>query len=305
LGKKIRLAAGFLIFALFLLWAGPESIISTIAGIDTIYLLPVALFFFLSIGLNITNLYLLSNVFSPLEWKKAGSINLMSWAASFFGPGKIGQFSQVYFLKKNGLSVGQATAITVIDKTISILVFAFFGIFAAFLFLGEMAVYVVGSLLLTFLVLGLFLFSGKGRGIIKKYLLGKYSAIFAGFSQSVGEVKEKKLLVSLNLAITTARFICNTAVVFFLLLAVGAGTGFTNLLLINGLTQIISYIPFTISGLGFKEGGFAVMASYIGIEKAAAFGAISLATLIDYLSVAVIVSYYSRKIEWKTGLSKA
>jgi hypothetical protein len=47
------------------------------------------------------------------------------------------------------------------------------------------------------------------------------------------------------------------------------------------------------------------MASYIGIEKAAAFGAISLATLIDYLSVAVIVSYYSKKIEWKTSLSKA
>lgn len=293
--RLIRFLIGALILLAFFLWVGPDKIIATISKMNLLYLPLILVFLFAAIIINSANLYLFSNLFNRLPFKKAVEINLLSWAASFFALGKLGQFSQVYLLKRNGMNVGQATAITILDKSITLTMLSIFGAMGAVIFLGKSSAYMVAAIAIIPCFLAVSFFSEFGRGIIKKYLLRKYSKIFSGFSKAIKTIISNKKVLVANFLLTNTRLLFNAFVLFFLVASVGVKADFLNLFLLSVLTQIITYIPITLNGLGIKEGGFTVMAAYIGIETVVALSAISIVTVIEYFTMCAIMIVFSNK----------
>ncbi len=292
----LSLITSAVVFGAFVLWVGPENLINRIATIDLTYLPFLVVLLFAQLALSAANIWMLSRGFTKISYKKSFEINLFSWVSGFFAPGKIGQLSQIYLLKKNGLTVGQATALTVTDKIISLFTLGFFGILAAFLFFPELwlQITVFTSVLLCLPVL--LLFSAKGREIIKKYVLRKYAGIFAGFSVAIKGILAKKIVLAADLVFTVARVALNALFIMTIILALGGNVNLIVILLIDSLAQLLAYMPISFNGLGIREGGFTVMASYIGIEKTLALSAISISTVIDYLAAGLVTAFFSGKI---------
>ena len=289
----LQFAVGVAIIAAFFLWVGADKVISAVSRMNAIYLLPIFALMAVSIILNAMNIYIFTSRFMKISLKEAIEINLLSWAAGLIALGKFGQLSQIYLLKKKGMSIGDATAVTITDKSITLAVLSTFAVFGAALFLGNSAINAIIILAVTIAAVAFMFFSDFGRGIIK-FFLRKHSALFTGFSKAQGRLFRSKAIFA-NIIVTITTFFCDTLILLLLLRSFGANADFMELALINALTRTISYIPITFSGLGLKEGSFTILAGYLGVDKIIALSAMSVATAIDYALVAAITLFFSKK----------
>ena len=101
--KILKIIVGIAILLFTINYIGFGSILGTFEKMNIIYLPAIICVVILSFVINSFNILLLANVFRPLSFPKAYDIVSASFAATMVTPGRIGQFSMIYLLKKMDL----------------------------------------------------------------------------------------------------------------------------------------------------------------------------------------------------------
>lgn len=210
---------------------------------------------------------------------------LLSWASSSFLPGKIGEFSLAYFLKKK-FPMGKTTAVLMVDKIVSLVIMIIFGLIGVLYFFdfSAMLIFLGISTLILILMLSIF-FSTKLRRIIKKFILRKYSYLFEGFMDSCRQISKSKKAIIINIFLTITRMIFIALCYYVAFLAIDPSFRINPFLIffVSAVITLITFIPITIQGIGLKEGSAILLYSSVGISPELTLASHLLLLIIRYL----------------------
>lgn len=266
----IRIILSIAILLFLLRKIGIEKVIVTFTTINLRFL-PIIIFLgYLPLLFAIINLRILLTPFKiKVPTKKLIKYYLLSWSFGTFVPAKLGEFSLVYFLKKEGLNIGPATVICILDRLITIFIISLLALFGLFNFLTR-----IQAIYFTTLIFGIgfisyiLIFTQLGRGFIKRYLLRSYSSIFKDFSKTINiYFTSYNHILILNGIITTIKWTLMCVLVYITFLAFNQNIDFISVLLLNSVVSLISLIPLSMNGIGIKESAAVFFYTLINIPS--------------------------------------
>ena len=285
-----KLVAGLLIIVLLVYFAGIEKIAVSLASFNAILIIPVFMLFILALVFGAVNLKILLDAKLRMGFFEFFPDYCLSWIAGSLIPGKIGDFSLAY-LMKDKTTVGVTTAIIMLDKIITLFVLTIAGSLSVTFFVGpEYGIYIICLLLFSWIIGFILLFSATGRNAIARIIPKKYSQEIQDFYFTLREfIDKEKMRISLNLAGTVLKLGTQSFAFMLIFLGFGINVKLLDMFLITSTATIFSFVPFTASGLGIKEGAFAFLWLQRGImlEKSLANAAIS--TIMNYVLVAILM----------------
>ncbi len=273
------------------------EIINILKETNLLLLILAILFFLISFFLTVLGVKILFDSIHPLSFKEWVKYSLCGFSLGLIFPGRAGDLSIIYLAKKKGFDYGTSTALTLVDKISTLIIFGIIAGIGSFTILKSTELYlglIVGAL---FIILGLFLFTPTGRKIIRA-IIGKYAIHFKGFNKAFTElIKNHKWRLFLNIIITLVRPIINGLVTVILFKAIGIDVSFLFAIIISTITIIVSLVPLTPNGIGIKEGVGIYLFTILGISAEAAASMYAL-TLAIYLSLGVIgITLYTLELK--------
>ncbi len=249
----IKLIFGLLLLFFVLYKVGLKEIYETILKINLPFIIPfVFVFYILFFILGAINLKVLLDPIKKISFKKLLVYYILSWSFGLFVPAKIGEFSLIFLLKKERIPIGETTAISVIDKTITLITFVIFSVIGFSIFFNMINSLKFALILLVILFLAIFsVLSNRTRSIMKK-IIGKYHIHFRGFSKTLfGYLKKNKGVLAINFLLTLIKWcIINAGLVFVYFLAFNKLVNPVYIILITAIILTIGLIPITINGIG-------------------------------------------------------
>ena len=294
----IRFFFGGLVLLLIVWKADLNQIYKSLTQFNFWFLIPIVILNFLSFFLGSLNFKIL---FSPLEKIKLSNLikyYMLSWSFGLVVPGKIGEFSLVFFLrKKEGINMGKSLALSIIDKIITFGSYYFFAIIGLFLFMDvTIAIRISIILFLAVILFVTLLFYERPKELIKKYILKKQAKKFTGFQKTINDyLKNKKEILLLNILITIIKIGLLALVLKLILNGFSFDASFLNILIIHSSAMLVSLIPVSISGLGVKEATIVYFLQIIGIPLEVAIG-LSLINLVIRYTTAFLI-FLSSKLD--------
>ncbi len=249
----LKTAVSILIIVLIVYFVGLEEIKDGITKTKIEYLLLVSGFFLLS--MFITTLAILPLIKTKNTYK-IFKFRTISWSAGLFLPSKIGEIVFPLMLKKEGIETKQAIAIFFIDRFVS---FSIMGIIA---FLGLIKFFEIKfnfTYLIIFFIAFLILLISKNK--IK--IIQKTQPLI---KQTEDYLKREKRAILINYVFSLLNFILMFLVIKTLFLSLNQEVSLIDIALISCITLIIGVIPFTINGLGLRQGAMIFLYSLVGVK---------------------------------------
>lgn len=225
-----------------------------------------------------------------LEWMR---FYLIGFSTGLVLPGRAGDLSIIYFAKQKDFDIGASTALTIIDKLITLIIFGVLAAIGVFTILNSSQLYFGLALTIFCILIGASLFTTTGRKTITK-ILGKYAEKFTGFYKTFKNVMQHhKDKVIINTIITLYRPIGNALLMLVILKSFGGGdVPFFYLIIINAITLIVSLIPLTPNGIGIREGVGGFLFTQIGIPLEISLSMYLIILLMNYGMGIIGTSYY-------------
>ena len=298
---KLKLAietlVGILIIIFLLLKLNFSEIVSILARIDYMFLSFAVLVYSFAFIVIAYGLKALFDSIEHISFKPWLKYYFITFSLGLILPGQAGQFSLIYFLKRDKFTIGSTTALVIIDKLTTLLVFGIITVLGLFLFLKTKEIY-LGILIMCLLILaGIFLFSNPGRNIMKR-ILGRYSVKFANFFGAFKNlIVHNKSKLFINIFITFLRPLFNGLIIFFIFKSLNYDVSLVYAMIISSMTMIVSLIPITPNGLGIREGFGLLLFSKIGIPFEATLAMYLIILLMNYSYgiIGIIYYFYNRK----------
>ncbi|HIH37605.1 flippase-like domain-containing protein [Candidatus Woesearchaeota archaeon] len=284
----MRVVVGISILSFLYAHIGIDNILATLANASLFIILLMFIQYVFSFLLSAFNLHLMLKALGhPIPFPKLAYCNMKSWALGLFVPGKVGEFSIIYFLKKQGIPVDVGSAVSLADKLITLFVLAVFACVGTFIFFGSTAGIVISSLVIIGVVVGYWIiFISKLGKMVKQYL--PFLKAAEGFSKQIKVLKGKTDYIGANLVLTILKWVVMALISAKILMLLGALAPWPIFLMADATTRILSLIPITLAGLGIKESSGIYLLSIAGVSFAAS-GAFYLLFLMANLLLAVIV----------------
>ncbi len=291
----LKIAVSVLLISILFYKVGFKGVYENLVTVNSFYLILMIIVFLMSFLIASISIKVL---LLPLKARKLGLkklvwYNMLTYAISRFIPGRVGDLSMVYFLKKEDIAVGKASAIVIIDRIISFFVHFILACFGFFIFFPSIvAVKLTCISILIFAVLIFFIIWKKGRDIVKKYVLRKHSNMFAGFYKTFSTYfKHYKYLLLINTIVTLVNIFFFGLMVYLAFCAINQqiNIDILTIIIIVSITEILSLIPITISGLGLRETSVVFMFSKLGILAEFTMSAYLILLFIRYISSGVLL----------------
>jgi uncharacterized protein (TIRG00374 family) len=253
----LRYLIGILIIYLLLKNIDFNKVIDTFAKSDPSWIFIGFLIFIFTTIIVAYGLMVLFRSAVDIRFLELMKYYLMTHSVSMILPGKIGQMSMAYFIRDKGVNIGQSTAILIVDKLISVIVFGVITI-VGLLLMSEEIYGDIGILLLIVIILVIlgtvFIFSKYSQKLIS-FIFGKYNIYFSDFFITlVNLIRNHKSKVAINSLVTIVRPILNGLLILILFRSLGYNVGLIYATLVSSLTIIASIIPITPNGVGVREG---------------------------------------------------
>lgn len=224
-----------------------------------------------------------------IEWLKYYWIN---FSLSMILPGRTGDFSIIYFFKKKNISIGTSTALVIIDKIITLILFGLVSLLGLFTLIESNELYLGLLATLLILALSIFIFSRSGRRILYK-ILGKHSVKLADFHESYDSLlKSHKDKLLINFVVTILRPILNGLLIVILFKALNYDVSLFYSIVISSITLIASLVPLTPNGVGIREGLGLLLFNRLGIPFEASLSMYLIILIMNYFTGIVGVLYY-------------
>ena len=254
--KITRFFLGILIICLLIYKIGFSALCETFKNIDIrLYFLFLLISVLTNFILGTLNISILLSKIKKINFSKLLSFYSLSWALGLFVPGKLGEFSIVYFFKKEEIEIGKGTAVAIIDKFITFVVLSIFSIIGFFIFFSFYDALKISLIIIFVIILFLILITNKKIMILVRKIIGGLSNKFSGFSRTFKHyLRHNKKILLYNFIITSVKWIITGISVFVLFRAFGeTNIGIVNIILVNSIVLIAGLIPITINGLGIKQ----------------------------------------------------
>ncbi|MBI2134220.1 flippase-like domain-containing protein [Candidatus Woesearchaeota archaeon] len=285
----IKIALGILVLGILFVKIGIKETATTITSMNYLYLPPIIILFVSGLFLGAYNLKILTDALGiRISMRKMTGYYLISWAFGLVIPGKIGEFSFVYLARKQ-LSLGQGSAVAVLDKIItvySLCILAFFGLFIFFPF--DQAIKLTAAITALNAIGLIFVLSSPGR-IMARKILGKFGEKFSGFSRTLFLlVLNRKQAVAINFALTFLKWGITAVVTNLIFLSLGKSINPLIILTISATIMLLSLIPITMSGLGIKEGAAVFLYGQIGVAAEITMAAHIILLILNYAGAAAV-----------------
>lgn len=263
-----RILFGVLILCLLFYKIGFDKIAESLSRMN-LWALPLAVVFFvLFLVFSSLGSWVLLKPFSRLSFRGFLPCYLPSWAIGLFLPGKLGEASIIYFLKRKKMPIGQGTAFFVTVKTVTILalgIVASTGFFTFFAFRAAVQLlFLLMALIAGFISM---LLSGIGKRLIRKILPRKIQETFAGFFLAFSAYfKEHKALLGLSLACKLLAF-GSVAVMNYCIFSIGLDVWIPlhKILQISAMETFSALIPISINGLGIRQAAGIYLYGLLGV----------------------------------------
>ena len=156
----MRIGFGVAILAALFYTVGIKEVINHLGQANVLVVVLAVTFFGLGMLIGAGNFMMLAwPVNNKIRYLEFVRIFSLSWAISLFLPSRIGELSLIYYLKKDGIEMGKAAALFLIDKMITTAIIVTLAVFGFFLFFPETnAAFTVLLILLGAGILGLLVF---------------------------------------------------------------------------------------------------------------------------------------------------
>jgi glycosyltransferase 2 family protein len=214
--------------------------------------------------------------------KNAFTSYLSSGFLGTITPGKVGEFSKVFFLREDeGVNIGKAFSSVLTDRFIDLIVLLTFSFVGVFYFSLALDKIVLASffLILFSLAIAIVFTSKRLRNKLfhlinswlpfKKYV--KQPEIhFNNFFDALNDFKSIKILIPI-----TVSFAANLIFyfsVYLIALSLRIQISYFNVMLCISIVSVISLIPVSISGIGTRDVTLVVLFPIIGLSKESAIG---------------------------------
>ncbi|NOZ80412.1 MAG: flippase-like domain-containing protein [DPANN group archaeon] len=293
----LRIAMGVALISGLFSWIGWSAILAAIQTFNPIYLIPATIFFLISLVIATYNIKLLTDPFQKIAFGKLWKYTMLAWSIGSFIPGKLGEFSLVWLLRKEGIPTGKGTAITIMDKIITAGSLASLAIIGFFLYFErEQAVLVLGTLFIGGLA-GIFaFFTNFGRKILRLFIPDRFLALFTGFGKALTSyLVDHPLRLFTNIVMTYIKWLISAFFLLMIFYGFDVHPPILTVGIINATGIIISFIPLTIAGLGFREAGIVWMFSLQGISSTTTASVMLLWLVIAYTFVGFFLALYFEK----------
>lgn len=292
-----KLVVGVALLAALYYLIGITTVIEKIASVNLFFVALAAALLIASLAVSGLNVQIAARPFKKIPFLKSVSYYFFSWAIGFLSPGKIGEFSIIPLLQREGLTAGEATASTVLNKIITLLVLLSLSAVGLLLFFGASDALQISVGGLAVLVALVFLFwTERGRNWIKK-IVGKKSAWFAGFGTAIDGYFSKHLdVVAGNLLVTVAQW--GILAIFTIALFWGFGfyPDFWDVLFVASISSAVSLIPISPNGIGVREVVYTFLASMRGWPAVTTVGVITVSLAIHYAIVAIVLVFFAKEV---------
>jgi hypothetical protein len=216
------------------------------------------------------NLFILTIPFKEkIKFKDLLRYSYFSWSYGLFLPGKVGEFSLVYFLKNEGVDMGKTLALSFIDKINTILVVGIFSGVGIFLLLSNKAFYFILFFLFFGMIVSILTISSNNiRKIIRDYILRSYAKKFKGFFRTFKSYFFESLsFLILNFLVTILKWFFNALSIYFIFRGFGISIDIIWILLLTSITILLSLVPISLSGLGVRESAAIYLYLLIGVKS--------------------------------------
>lgn len=297
LATALKAAIGIAIIALLVYKIGAQDVFGIIKSTSPLVFLIIAAGYLLNALLNSGSFYLiLSSLGVSANYKGICLSFVKSWGIGSVLPGKVGDLSVVYFLKKKGINAKDSSAMYAIDKMVVLLFFLIIAMITAKLFLPLNAFYLLMAFLLI-LIAAFFIFLQYGGALIKK-VFGKYSSYIEAFHSNICLIAKKPLLILILFIISSLRWLVLSFSMWLLLMMANEHVSFAYVFLFSVTANILALLPVTVSGIGLKEAAFVYLYGLIGAQTS-----IVLAVSIVYSFVTIVLALIAVLFVWEEIIS--
>jgi len=294
---KIGLSIALLV-TLFLI-IGPKEIYYNLIKINPFYIPILILISYVILVLGSINMGILIKPLNKnIKFTKLLKYYILTWSIALVVPGRLGEFSLAYFLKKEQIEMGESFAILILDKLMTIGLYFIISLFGLMIFFNwEETFKIIIPFILLIACISFFIFHYKGRYFITKYILRKYSSKFKGFSKTLyWYFKNHKKELFINFIITFLKLIITTYMIYLIFLSFNQHVQFVSLLVILAILTILSLIPITFSGIGLKEVTGVALLYILGVNPALAVSVFTVNLIITFFVVLLNVLVIKQKV---------
>lgn len=291
----LRVAVSVLLISILFYKVGFKEVYENLLTVNPFYLALMIVVVFMSFLITSISIKVLLSPLKlrKLRLKKLVWYSMLTYAISRFIPGRIGDLSLVYFLKKEDIPIGKASAIVLMDRIIMFFVHFILASFGFFIFFPSIvAIRLTCISILIFVVLIFFIIWKKGRGIVKKYILRKHSEMFTGFYRTFSSYfKHYKHILLINMGLSLVKVLFFGLMICFAFFAINQqiSVSILTIMIISSITNILSLIPITISGLGVRETSAVFMFSELGVLPEFTMSAYIILLFIRYVSSGILL----------------
>ncbi len=297
--KLLKITTSLILLISIIYIIKPSEIIKGFSVLDLRYMPIILLFFALNIffgGLNI--FYLLRGLSREISFWKIINHSLTSWAIGLFSPGRVGEFSFVYFIKKEGFKSTEGISIVILDKAITFLVLLVIAVLASFKFLNLKSSLIFIALFIIFIGTFLLMISKKGFSFLFELILKKYKGHYEEIKYILNTyLKNRKKLIFLNFIITLLKWLFIAIAMYLLFKSFNTTVDFLNVIAINSLIIIASFVPISLSGIGVREGLAIYLYGLLNVSKTASLNVHLVIDAISYSLAIFMLIFYLLKRE--------
>lgn len=281
----LKFGIGIALFGMLLYKVGIDRIVVVLENIQPVFFAVSFLVFTFSVfiaGLNVK--MMLSPFQQQISEKKYWRSYLLSRVSGLLLPGRLGEFTLVYFLKKENLSFGQGIAAIVADKIITFVCSGIVGIVALFYFFNVGVAKQAFFIFLGILFLISLSFFPFVRSFLSRFILRKYAPHFENFGKTLfSYLKQNFELTVLNVILTLLRMVVIAFMAGLMFKAVGVAVPFSLLFLMQSIETLVTMIPLTVNGLGTKQAVGVYLYGLQGIPPVLVLGKYILGITIQYV----------------------
>ena len=294
----LRISIGIILLLAIYIKIGIGDLVSNISKANPLILSLTVIMLILSYFFAALNIKIITDFIRSLPYFLVWKYYALSWAIGLFFPGKLGEFSLAFFLKKNRFSMGEGIAVALIDKMITVACLGFLAVIGFFIYVGYIAAgYLFISLIALFLAF-IFLVSNKTiRIFIRKNILRKYESKFSGFYRNFQGILRKKSKIFLNILLTFIKWFFGSLAVFFVFLSLGTNVSIFQIYIINAVLTIVALIPITISGSGTVELAAIPLYALGGVSADITISAYLLIRIINYLMAGLLLLTFTKGLK--------
>ena len=285
----LRNLTGVIVLVFLVYYIGVNDVFNSIRSIK-IYYLPVIIGLYI-LFLIVSTLCIKTLIRKSISFKKIFKYYSLSWVFGLVIPGKLGELSLAFLLKKEGFKFIPSLVISLLDKFLTSLFLvgiSFFGVFLFFDFKQS-----ISFIFITVFILGAF-YLFVNIEIFRFFIPKKYNMYVNEFLVEYHSFFQKdRKRIYINLLLTTLRWFLNSIMVFFIFLSFGITVNVFYILIINTLTAFTSLIPFTINGLGIRQSLGVYLFSKINVIPSISLNMYLISLSLTYFIALALYSYYS------------